>query len=365
MLRARVATCLLPVAVCLLLVAAAGRAQAAGNPNLERARQELDELRYDDAQRSLEVALRSGDSGPEDLVEIYRLMGYVAAAKNDENAARRAFEVLLSIAPETRLPEGASPKLTEPFDAARKSTEKKGPLRCRYIIRGDGLQLIVENDPLGLVQGGLAIYDEEGLEQRVVRRGKPPFSIPVPKVAALEVRLAIIDSNGNHLVEFGNTREPLRLDIASGGGAEPGPAGPSDGSGAPAFYARWYVWGGVALLAGGVGTYFGLDVLAAQDDLEELNRQTQMEGAEIPFSRALEIQDRGERSALMANISFGVAGAAAVAAVVLYVMKPGSTKSGSDSAEPSSSSDDEDDDSAFLVPTAGPDGFGVAVFGRF
>lgn len=66
---------------------------------------------------------------------------------------------------------------------------------------------------------------------------------------------------------------------------------------------------GVGLVAAGAGTGFGVMARQAQDDVE--------------FQWDPARDDAGKSNALAANVLFGVAGAAAVTAVVLFVLEPG------------------------------------------
>jgi hypothetical protein len=104
--------------------------------------------------------------------------------------------------------------------------------------------------------------------------------------------------------------------------------------------------------AGVAGTFFGLDVLAAKQEIEDLNDKSSTMA--VQFSEAQAIQERGNRSALLANISFAVAGGAAVAAVVLFVTEP-KAKSGAGKGERES----------FLTPSVGAGHVGLVWTGTF
>ncbi len=302
----------------------------AANPNLERARRQLDNLQYEDAAGSLEQALRNGDSGPKELAEIYQLSAQVAAARGDDAAAEDFFRHLLALAPGTKLPAGVSPKIAEPFAAARSFIDQRLPISCRWEQdpTAAAVRVLVDADPLSMVDGAEVSWVEDGQPKRSVKHGAAPFTVPVPKRKKLELRVAAIDTFGNHIAEFGTERKPLVIDTTGrsevietppqGGGDDHADTGRAHGR---PVIAKWWLWGGVAVAAASVGTYFGLDVLAAKQEIEDLNKKSQS-GEPVQFSQALAIQQRGDRSALVANISFGVAGAAAVAAVILFATEP-------------------------------------------
>src|SRR5437870_5819451 len=106
-------------AVIVLALLVSARAFAEGNPYLGRAKEYLEELKYDKANEALDQALKFGANGPAELVQIYRMWGEVAAALGDAADAEKYFTRLLSLEPSAALPEGVSPKISAPFDAAR------------------------------------------------------------------------------------------------------------------------------------------------------------------------------------------------------------------------------------------------------
>ena len=91
------------LAVLVALAAAAAPAAAqkkgAGRGPLECARSEIGELRYEDARKTVEKAIRSGTNGPEEMVELYLLLGEVKASLGDDDAAETAFSKALIIDP--------------------------------------------------------------------------------------------------------------------------------------------------------------------------------------------------------------------------------------------------------------------------
>jgi hypothetical protein len=336
----------------------------AGNPHLERARRQLDDLKYEDAAASLEQALRTGESDPKELAVIYQLSAQVAAARGDEASAEDFFRHLLALAPGTTLPGGVSPKIAEPFAAARAFIDQKLPISVRWEpdTSTSAVRVLVDADPLSMVDGAEVVWMEDGEAKREVKRGAAPYVVQVPKRKKLALRISAIDAFGNHIAEFGSEKKPLVIDTSSlgdvvvvppGGGDEHHETHAHGGS----VFGKWWLWGSVAVVAAGAGTYFGLDVLAAKNEIEDLNKKGMDEP--VQFSEALAIQQRGDRSALIANISFGVAGAAAVTAVVMYVMHS------KDDAAPSESTDHAKREESRLVPAVGAGQVGLVWTGSF
>lgn len=338
----------------------------AGNPHLERARRQLSDLKYEDAAASLEQALRTGESDPKELAVIYQLSAQVAAARGDEASAEDFFRHLLALAPATTLPAGVSPKIAEPFAAAKAFIEHQLPISVRWEPdpNASAVRILVDADPLSMIDGAEVVWLEDGEPKREVKRGSAPFVVEVPKQKKLQLRIAAIDAFGNHIAEFGSEKRPLVIDTSTLGDvvSNPGGGGGDDhrdtGPHGRPVYAKWWLWGGVALVAAGAGTYFGLDVLAAKNEIEDLNKKSLM-GEPVQFSDALAIQQRGDRSAIIANISFGVAGAAAVAAVILFATEP---KAEAAASEPTDHAKREE---SHLVPAMGAGQVGLVWMGSF
>ncbi len=292
----------------------ASRPAAADNPHLARARLELDGLRFDEARGSLEQALRAGVNGRGELAEIYRLTGQVLAVLGDTAGADASFRRLLALSPTAQLPAGTSPKIAAPFQTAQAYIHfhKLQPLAARVDLPAREplvVTVFVDSDPFGMVSGArVTFWNDAGAEQRSEARGGGTISVDVPGARRLVVH--VVDQWGNRLVEAGTQDAPLALELsapATGGGGKDTPSRP--------IYTRYYLWYAVALGFGAAGTWFGLQASASQDELDELNSTSAMHD----FSDAKAVQDRGERQALIANISFATAGVFAAVGTVFLV----------------------------------------------
>lgn len=303
-------TLLVPLLVASSLGAVVTPAWAEDNPELLQARKELDGLQYDKARASLDRALATGTNSPGQVAEIHLLSGQVASSLGNAALAEDHFKRLLALQPEARLTAGVSPKISVPFETAQKWMAGRKPLRVSHVVSTDdepAVAITVESDPLQMVAAARATYRTgDGREGTAEAGGTTPFVLTFPGGDSLAVVASVVDRYGNRLVE-------LEISIAASAGkiVDPGPR-----RAARPIYARWWLWGGVALACAGGATYFGLDALAASDELEALNADSMNHD----FSEARAIEDRGRQSALFANIGFGVAGVAAVAATWLLVV---------------------------------------------
>ena len=329
--------------LCLALgaVALPAVARAEDNAFLVQARADIDAVEFDKARESLERALLAGGSGPSQLAEIYRLTGEVAVAIGDPDGAEQAFLRLLAIAPDSKLRDGVSPKITAAFEAAAAALGDKR-LHLEYATAPGTITLVVSDDPLDLVTGAAVDYvDAVGGRRTQVKKGKFRIEIVLDEAAPVphKVALAALDAHGNRLAELGSLREPLAVPaVATVAGKG---AGRRRARASRSFFGKGWLWAGVALAAAGAGTYFALQVKQDEDDLETLNKDSMNHS----FSEARAIQDRAEDHALYTNISFGVAGGFAILATVLFLR-------GDPKAEASADGDGDDGGSAEGEPSA-------------
>lgn len=158
--------------------------------------------------------------------------------------------------------------------------------------------------------------------------GHSPSSQTFEAQAATRVRLELnLDAEADPLGTEGGDQQAVGED--EGGAEESGSSDPSAGV--------WVLAGiGAATLV--AGTVFGFLALSEQSNFDsEPNTDS---------------ADRGEIFALVADISFGVAGASVLAAIILYIAERSSGDSASDSA-------------ALVAPWATPTGGGVSAQVRF
>lgn len=307
--------------VVLAALAAPAGARADENRHLADGREALAALKYEQAMHALEKALFSGKNSSEDMRTIYRMLGEIHAALGRLDQSQRHFRSLLALEPTAELARGVSPKIQQPFKAAADFMSSRGKLevRCSADDAAPGVALEVVSDPLEMVAGARVVYRlQDGTEQTLEASGSGSHTIRVPVTEPVSLVCAAIDEHGNRLVEIGSWSEPLTLT------PPPPPQGESitsvrSGPAAPRpLYARWYVWGTAAVLAGGAGGFFGWQASQDEDELDRLNENS----ADYDFSRAEKVEQRGERNALIANVAFGAAGAFAIAAVVSLVLEP-------------------------------------------
>ena len=310
-------------------------AVALANPHLERAKTALDDLQFEEAYDALDEALRAGDSEVEQTLEIYQLLGEVAAALGQEDEAVDAFELLLTLAPKHRLRDGVSPKIREPFDQARSRVDGRESLRLSCEVTSKDpmtLVVVVRSNPLDLATGALVV-DGGGDNRAPLVAGSASITLAIGGRAS---RVGLTDESGNQIAIMKASQCADDVEVVL---TDPTPSPkPADDDGS--ILGHWALWGGVAIACGAAGTYFGLQ---AQSDVDELNVIYANSG-DYEYSEAMDKEDSARRNALFANIGFVAAGGAAIAAGVLLL------RSGDDNPAK---------DEMVVAPTATPDGVGV------
>jgi hypothetical protein len=299
----------------------------AGTP-LDDARKAVDSSDYMAARTALTAALQAGTASPSDLAEIYKLTGIVAGALNETDAASTAFAKWIALDPKAALPPGTSPKIERPFEKAKKTEALK--VKPETSANPPSITLVVAGDSLHLVAGARVTASVDGgAEQTFDGKGSSRITVALPKGKRVDLRVAVVDTYGNHLVELGSTEVPIVI-VGEGGTPvrehqtdavkpqrdavviTPSPSHPRP------LYAKWWVWGAGAVVLGGAGVAFGVAGRSAASDLDRLNANSSAH----TFSEAKALESTARRDLLLFDIGIGVAGAAAIGAAILYVTEP-------------------------------------------
>jgi hypothetical protein len=294
-----------PAAVLAILVALAAPARAGGAEDLAEARRLKQQLDYRGALAATLRAIAAGDHDPPGLRAAYALAGELAAGLGDDDAAVEHFVHLLVLDPTATLPAGTSPKITAPFAEARAQAHAAGALTARLEETGDGVALVVERDPLGMVAGARLRWGDR--ELRATGAGRLELAVP----AGVRFEAALVDRHGNALFAAPGERPAGRPD--------PGDRPPSR-RGAPP-WAHPAPWAGVAAVAGGVAAVAALRVRSAQREWDRLRDEDGVHD----FSRLRAVEERGRRNARVANVALAAAAVAGTAAVALLARDSGRT----------------------------------------
>ncbi|GAB4558433.1 MAG: hypothetical protein Tsb0020_03410 [Haliangiales bacterium] len=308
--------------VALLLAAAtlfvSGAAVADESDALAEARQALDELQYRKALRALRRAVESGENDPAAIRDVYRMLGEVQASLGKPKLAVGHFRSLLTLDPSADLAPGVSPKLREPFDEAKQAAPEAIAIRCRTDADSGEVRLDVDSDPLAMIAGARIAYRVDGGAVELLEaRGDGSRTVRIPTTGEVALVCTAIDTHGNQLLSIGTWEEPLRL-APPAPAIAPGPSARDTPAPSTPVYARWYLWGAATVAAAGAGGYFAWQSQRDQDELDRINQDS----ANYSFSEALAVEDRAKQNALIANISFAVAGTFAAATLLSLVLAP-------------------------------------------
>jgi len=285
---------------------------------------------YTSARAQLAAALDAGNRGPDEIAELYRLTGIVAAALGDAKAATDAFTHLLALSPKAELPAGTSPKIKRPFEAAGRFFSAPGaphePLELKVETHASPptLTLIAVSDPLDMVARARVVFAIDGGPEQtkdVVASERTEVALPAGK--RIDARVAALDGHGNRLVEIGSKEVPIVIigepppppPIAT---RPPPPRAAPVAAGRP-LYLRWWPYAAGAVAFGGATAYFAW---SARSDTRELERLS-ADSVHHSFGEAMDVESRGRRNVLLTNIGLGVTGAFAVTAAVMAFTTPG------------------------------------------
>jgi hypothetical protein len=239
-----------------------------------------------------------GISSRDQLADLHLIAGRLAAGLDHPEVAQAHFERVLVLRPNTQLVAGTSPKLLAPFDAARATQ----PLVVKLGVDGTRAYAEVTSDTLQLVRGLRIVVVGANKVSTVVTANGLTKDVPLGTITSV----AATDEYGNELaiarIEAPAPIVPVRIE-------RPTP-----------LYKHWVTYtalSGAALITGGLFAWrFGL----AQDEWNRLDA----EGGH-GYTQLHTIEQRGQRWAIAADATFGVAAIAGIAAAALFLTRDGSS----------------------------------------
>ena len=282
-----------------LILAVGGTARA---DELDEARRLEAALDYEHALASVDAVLSAGGARvPERFVELQLFAGRLAAGLDRGAVAEDHYLRALAVRPGATLPEGTSPKLVGPLDAARR---RATALKISVIAVDGAVSFLVDADGLGLVRGiALTVTDTRGARRELVDRAALRMAVPA---GATAIEVAALDAHGNVVFK---TVPPAPVAMA-----RPLPPVPRVFDDAPSVPTRWSTWALATGVVVAVGAFGAWRFNVAQHDWDGLRAEPDMHD----YSALRTIEDRGRRWGLTADIAFGVAAATGITAFVLY-----------------------------------------------
>jgi hypothetical protein len=272
----------------------------AADPIVDEATRLQAALDYDGALAVVERALAAGGATRDDYAARQLLAGELAAGLDRGDVARDHYAHALAVQPELRLPEGTSPKLVLPFEAARM---RGAELRVHAVRDGDEIALVVDADPLALIAGiAVGVADASGAQliARHALRVIVPAAQPIGDVTAL-------DDAGNAV--WGGAATVI---------AKPVPAV------TPPRRGVWWPFAAAAGVAAATAGVAAWQVSVAQSDWNALRA----DNGHHDYSELVAVEHRGEAWAITANAAFVVTGVAVIITVVQALRHPEHVRAG-------------------------------------
>ncbi len=291
----------------ILAITGALAGSAAADDDLAEARRLEAALDYDKALAIVEHVLATGGATyPDRYVELQLYAGRLAAGLDRTQLAEDHFVRALVIRPAATLPEGTSPKLIAPLDAARR---RAVPLRLSVISVDGAVSFLVDADALGLVRGiALTVVDPHQVRRELVERGAMRLAVPAGTTA---IEVAALDAQGNRIFKS--------VPPAPTASAAPLPSLRTPASPRPSVPARWSTWAVATGVVLGAGAFSAWRFNLAQHDWDRMRAEPER----FDYSALTAVEDRGKRWGLTANIAFGVAALTGITSFVLYYRQRG------------------------------------------
>jgi hypothetical protein len=322
------------------------------NAELKRAEAAVSNLRYDDALTALSRARAVRGNDRPTLLRILEMQGVVAGQLRKSKIAEAAFRELLVLDPDHHLSKDYNPRVMTPFYEAKRIVAEKGSLAIRPLdaelssgqLHSIGLQ--IDSDPLAMSRA-VRFHWRPGNGDWLEAIGIPLSGKARNPVTGSDVFwwaellgdqdavLSLLGSAEAPRIEHGAPVAPAATPSKSADAfVAPPPPPPPPATVSPEAVAvatpalpgssgariGSYVLVGGALVAGGVGGYFGYQ---SQQDYSTV--QKTLAGNQNPVTSATErkttdINNQSKQYAIVANVLFGAAGVLAAGGIALWFM---------------------------------------------
>ncbi|MBI4816293.1 MAG: hypothetical protein HY791_08545 [Deltaproteobacteria bacterium] len=229
-------------------------AECRTNPHLARAREQYDELQFEEAAQTLQRAIEYSNNCKSDLAEVYRLKAFVDAVIGERERCHRDFEIFLALNPVWSIPANVPPKIKSCYEDAILVAPQRRELRIEHeepkdVLPNTPVSLKVKVvDPLRLVDQVKVYFRREGVKIFTVVSARaddnvsiviPALSLPPdPEGYKMEYLVRAVDRWDGVLAEDGTPREPATFGVAAQ---------------AASVTSEWWFWTAVGVGAVGLG----------------------------------------------------------------------------------------------------------------
>jgi tetratricopeptide (TPR) repeat protein len=198
-----------------------------GEDNLNQAEQLFRQMQYQKALTVVTHMLEVAGNDPKQLVESYSLQGLCFSALGRTEESVMAFRRLLAIDPDFQLSRDISPKLSPPFSKALAIEQKPILLKHNqpempYMHSGQGLEVVLQSDPLGMVRAVRLIFwgesnKENKLETTLMGPGKVMIKLPQEtKADKVSYYFEAINKFSGVLFRLGSKERPFEIKVEIG-----------------------------------------------------------------------------------------------------------------------------------------------------
>ncbi|MBI2373242.1 MAG: hypothetical protein HYV07_04520 [Deltaproteobacteria bacterium] len=240
-------------------------AECRNNPHLARAREQYEELQFEEAAATLQRAIEYSSNCKPDLAEVYRLKAFVDAVIGERERCHRDFEIFLALNPSWTIPANVPPKIKSCYEDAILVAPQRRELRLEHeapkdVLPNTPVSLKVKVvDPLRLVDQVKVYFRREGVKIFTVVSARaddnvsiviPALSLPPdPEGYKMEYVVRAVDRWDGVLSEDGTPREPKTFLVSAAAGA---------------ITEEWWFWAAVG--AGAIGLGLSLFFAAQSSD---------------------------------------------------------------------------------------------------
>jgi len=288
----------------------------AAAPELQQAQDLYDQLKYAEAAKAVAQARLQPDLTRADLLQALWLQGLCATSMGNPDDARAPWRELAFLDPEFSPTGDLPPKLLTPWYEARGWAASQKKLGFAAKVENGAVQISVQADPLRVVNGA-RVHVLKGASEDVVKAGTLPQPVPISGATAYWVEL--IGARGEVLAQLGSAAAPRSINGAAKIDAPPEEHHTPTERG-PRLIPGLLGGGAIALALGAMG--FGVASSNAKNTYDHAPRLNDGTLYTISQRQAATLRSQHDSYAITANVLFGVAAAAAIAAVLYFVLGP-------------------------------------------
>lgn len=329
-----------------------------GNPDLERAKDFVLDLRFAEAVRALDAAAKRPWNSRPAVIAIAELQGVASGVLGKADKSRRAFQLLLELSPDYELAPSYAPSVKAPFAEAKQWVVEHGSLKVEappVDSQALSARVWVANDPMHLVEAvrfHVVRGDAREVRTQPLSGGAAETALPN---ASAKWWAEVLGARQAVLVELGTEFDPLGVappaePVVAARQPEPPavkpdaplavatekpkppvpvatPASPpreavqiAERSEGTSLRPVAYACLGAGVIAAGVGGYFGWQSASERAQLDQKTSSTTgvVQGITQRDAYALDARARGD--AVLANALLAGGAAALVAGGILWAV---------------------------------------------